>query len=48
MRAEYSISAATAAWLPFAALHGQLRWAHLVWGALADLYGRRGAILLSL
>jgi putative MFS transporter len=46
MRAEYSIDGATAAWLPFAALAGTAV-GSFVWGALADLYGRRGAILLS-
>ena len=46
MRAEYSISSATVAWLPFAALTGTAV-GSFVWGALADLYGRRGAILLS-
>jgi MFS transporter, putative metabolite:H+ symporter len=46
MRAEYSISSATVAWLPFAALAGTAV-GSFVWGALADLYGRRGAILLS-
>jgi putative MFS transporter len=46
MRVEYSISSATVAWLPFAALTGTAV-GSFVWGALADLYGRRGAILLS-
>ena len=46
MRAEYSISSAMVAWLPFAALTGTAV-GSFVWGALADLYGRRGAILLS-
>jgi len=46
MRAEYSISSATASWLPFSALAGTAV-GSFVWGALADLYGRRGAILLS-
>jgi MFS transporter, putative metabolite:H+ symporter len=46
MRAEYSITPATVAWLPFAALAGTAV-GSFVWGALADLYGRRGAILLS-
>jgi putative MFS transporter len=46
MRAEYSIGSATVAWLPFAALTGTAV-GSFVWGALADLYGRRGAILLS-
>jgi MFS transporter, putative metabolite:H+ symporter len=46
MRAEYSITSATVAWLPFAALTGTAV-GSLLWGVLADLYGRRGAILLS-
>ena len=46
MRAEYSISSASVAWLPLAALTGTAV-GSFVWGALADLYGRRGAILLS-
>jgi len=46
MRVEYSISSTTVAWLPFAALTGTAV-GSFVWGALADLYGRRGAILLS-
>jgi len=46
MRVEYSISSTMVAWLPFAALAGTAV-GSFVWGALADLYGRRGAILLS-
>jgi putative MFS transporter len=46
MRAEYGIGIATVAWLPFAALGGTVV-GSFVWGALADLYGRRAAILLS-
>jgi putative MFS transporter len=46
MRAEYGIGTATVAWLPFAALGGTVV-GSFVWGALADLYGRRAAILLS-
>jgi len=46
MRAEYSVGSATVAWLPLAALTGTVV-GSLVWGALADLYGRRAAILLS-
>lgn len=46
MRVEYSISSTMVAWLPFAALTGTAV-GSFVWGALADLYGRRGAILLS-
>jgi putative MFS transporter len=43
---EYGVSAATVAWLPFAALCGTVA-GSVIWGALADLYGRRASILLS-
>ncbi len=46
MRSEYSVSAATVAWLPFAALCGTVA-GSVLWGWLADLYGRRASILLS-
>lgn len=46
MRAEYGLSKAAAAWLPFSALSGTLA-GSLVWGVLADIYGRRASILLS-
>jgi putative MFS transporter len=46
MRAEYGVGAARVAWLPFAALTGTVLGSFL-WGALADLYGRRASILLS-
>ena len=46
MRAEYHIDRQTVAWLPFAALTGTVI-GSFVWGALADLYGRRASILLS-
>jgi MFS transporter, putative metabolite:H+ symporter len=46
MRVEYGIDAATVALLPFSALVGTVV-GSFVWGALADLYGRRAAILLS-
>ena len=46
MRAEYHIDKQTVAWLPFAALAGTVI-GSFVWGALADLYGRRASILLS-
>jgi len=46
MRAEYSISGSMVAWLPLAALCGTAV-GSFVWGALADVYGRRAAILLS-
>ena len=46
MRVEYGVDAATVALLPFSALVGTVV-GSFVWGALADLYGRRAAILLS-
>jgi MFS transporter, putative metabolite:H+ symporter len=46
MRAEYAVSSATVAWLPFAALCGTVV-GSVLWGWLADLYGRRASILLS-
>jgi putative MFS transporter len=46
MRSEYAVSAATVAWLPFAALCGTVL-GSVLWGWLADLYGRRASILLS-
>ena len=46
MRAEYGITKAVVAWLPFSALTGTFV-GSLVWGVLADIYGRRAAILLS-
>jgi putative MFS transporter len=46
MRVEYMITASTVAILPFAALCGTAL-GSFVWGALADLYGRRATILLS-
>ncbi|MGO9328729.1 MAG: MFS transporter [Steroidobacteraceae bacterium] len=46
MRVEYGIDRATVALLPFSALIGTAV-GSFVWGALADLYGRRASILLS-
>ena len=46
MRAEYGVSDAAVAWLPFSALLGTALGSFL-WGWLADLYGRRASILLS-
>ncbi len=46
MRVEYGLDLATVAFLPFSALFGTVV-GSFVWGALADFYGRRAAILLS-
>jgi putative MFS transporter len=46
MRDEYGVTSATVAWLPFAALCGTVV-GSVLWGWLADLYGRRASILLS-
>ena len=46
MRIEYGVDRQTVAWLPFAALTGTAV-GSFVWGALADVYGRRASILLS-
>jgi putative MFS transporter len=46
MTIEYAVPRATVAWLPFAALGGTVV-GSLLWGLLADLYGRRASILLS-
>lgn len=46
MRREYEVAATTIAWLPFAALCGTVV-GSVLWGWLADLYGRRASILLS-
>jgi putative MFS transporter len=46
MRVEYGVSAATVAWFPFSALGGTVV-GSVLWGWLADLYGRRASILLS-
>ncbi|MBC6983411.1 MFS transporter [Caulobacter sp. 17J80-11] len=43
---EYGLTRAQVAWLPFAALSGTVA-GSLVWGALADVFGRRATILLS-
>ena len=43
---EYGISKATVAWLPFAALCGTVA-GSVLWGWMADLFGRRASILLS-
>jgi len=46
MRLEYGVDHATVALLPLSALIGTAA-GSFVWGALADLYGRRASILLS-
>lgn len=46
MMREYGIARDTVAWLPFAALCGTVV-GSVVWGMLADLFGRRASILLS-
>jgi MFS transporter, putative metabolite:H+ symporter len=46
MRTEYQVPAYTVAWLPFAALAGTVV-GSVVWGVLADVYGRRASIVLS-
>src|SRR5262249_21168817 len=46
MTVEYHVSARTVAWLPFAALAGTVV-GSVVWGVLADVYGRRASIVLS-
>ena len=46
MKAEYGVSKAMVAWLPFAALCGTVA-GSMLWGLLADVYGRRASILLS-
>ena len=43
---EYGVPKATVAWLPFAALVGTVT-GSILWGVLADLYGRKATILLS-
>lgn len=46
MRAEYGLNFAAVAVLPFIALLGTTT-GSFIWGALADIYGRRAAILLA-
>lgn len=46
MRMEYGVDGAMVAWLPLAALIGTAL-GSFIWGALADIYGRRATILLS-
>jgi MFS transporter, putative metabolite:H+ symporter len=46
LRAEYELNSLAVAWLPFAALCGTVL-GSIIWGALADVFGRRSSILLS-
>ena len=46
MRSEYGVDRATVALLPLSALFGTAA-GSFIWGALADIYGRRASILLS-
>lgn len=46
MRAEYGLDSASVAWLPFGALCGTVL-GSVLWGVLADVFGRRASILLS-
>lgn len=46
MKVEYGLSATIVSWLPFSALSGTVL-GSFVWGALADIYGRRATLLLS-
>lgn len=46
MIGEYGVSKKVVAWLPFAALTGTFM-GSILWGVLADFYGRRASILLS-
>jgi putative MFS transporter len=46
MRTEYHVGAQTVSWLPFAALAGTVV-GSVVWGVLADVYGRRASLVLS-
>ena len=46
MREEYGLDRATVALLPFSALLGTAA-GSFIWGAMADIYGRRASILLS-
>jgi MFS transporter, putative metabolite:H+ symporter len=46
MRVEYGLSFSSAAVVPFVALLGTTL-GSLIWGSLADIYGRRAAILLA-
>lgn len=46
MTAEYGVSKSEAALVPFAALAGTVS-GSIVWGIIADIYGRKASILLS-
>ncbi|HEY1394163.1 MAG TPA: MFS transporter, partial [Methylibium sp.] len=46
MKSEYAVSGTMVAWLPLSALTGTVI-GSMLWGLLADVYGRRASILLS-
>src|SRR4051812_35056662 len=46
MMSEYHVTKATVSYLPFSALTGTVI-GSLIWGVLADIYGRKATILLS-
>ncbi|MGN6375831.1 MAG: MFS transporter [Sphingomonas sp.] len=46
MEGEYAVSAAHASLVPFSAIAGTVT-GSVLWGAIADLYGRKASILLS-
>src|SRR5690606_12532409 len=46
MKSEYAIGQAYASWLPLSALAGTVV-GSILWGAIADIYGRKASILLS-
>ncbi len=46
MKDEYAIGQAYASWLPLSALAGTVV-GSILWGAIADIYGRKASILLS-
>ncbi|WNO53660.1 MFS transporter [Stakelama saccharophila] len=46
MEAEYGVTSAHAALVPFSAIAGTVT-GSVLWGAIADLYGRKASILLS-
>jgi len=46
MMSEYQVSKATVSYFPFSALAGTVA-GSIIWGVLADIYGRKATILLS-